>query len=106
MFGSPLDLYGDSKTAKMVLALLATVWKILQFFSYALATYTFFKRCVLPITGLISDLIRNLFSSRNPEVHWYGRTRSSFRTVTFVSPSAEEGPLLPLTRRDDHLRRQ
>lgn len=88
----------------MVVAFLKLLFHVFQFFSYVLATYTFFKRCVLPITGLISDLVRNLFSTRNPEVHWYGRSLRNSRAVRLVTPVDQAGPLLPLVRREDQQR--
>lgn len=93
-----LQIVGFPKNFKM-LAFLKLLLNVFQFFSYCLATYTFFKSCVLPVTGLVSSLARNLFSSRNPEVHWHGRVNS--RVVCLVSPASQEGPLLPLVRRAD-----
>jgi hypothetical protein len=89
----------------MIVQLVKTLFKIFQFFSYALATFTFVKLCVLPVTGLISSLVRNLFSIRNPQVNWPGRTFENRMTVRLVSPVVhDDSNALELPRYEPRVR--
>lgn len=74
------------------------LFRFFQLVSYALAAYSFFKYWVLPLVQLYSKFVGSLFSVRNPEVHWPGRSGVSNHVVVMNTPRLEAGGFEPVRR--------
>jgi len=81
-----------------MLIYLEILFKLVQFFSYTLAAYSFLKYYVLPFVRLVREYLSEFFAVRHPQVQWPGRRDDNVRVVVLTTPQVEQGGF-PVVRR-------